>query len=249
MATNVSGAQAARSSGNRVLCWIEALALGAIVPAGILGVDKLMSASIPTATHGSAEQRFLLWVSHGMIVEWALVAVVWLMLRRRGSSFKELGVWRAGTWAAWVLALGLAALSIANNLRFFGFLHIPIMSAFLPRGFHLIASLMIGTTAAFCEEVLFRAFLMSEFAGAGYGKLMQVLIPGLAFGLAHAGYGSQGWYAWIGVAVPTAFLGMIWGVAYLLGRRSLVPVMVAHFLNDATALSWLLFLPFTMPPR
>jgi len=249
MATNVSGTQAARSSRNRILCWIEALALGVIVPAGILGIDKLMSASIFAATHGSVEQRFLLWVSHGMIVEWALVAAVWVALRWRGSSFKDLGVWRFGTWYAWVLALALAALSIANNLRFFGFLHIPVSNAFFPRGFHLIASLMIGTTAAFCEEVLFRAFLMTEFARAGYGKLMQVLVPGLAFGLAHAGYWNQGWYAWLGIAVPTAILGMLWGVAYLPGRRGLVPVMVAHFLNDATALSWLLFLPFTMAPR
>ncbi|HXX45047.1 MAG TPA: CPBP family intramembrane glutamic endopeptidase [Candidatus Acidoferrales bacterium] len=249
MTTNMSEAQAAGAPSGRIRCWIEALALGLIVPGGVWAVDKIMAGSIPAATHGSAEQRFLLWVSHGMIVEWALVALVWLMLRQRGASLKDLGTWRFGTWYAWVLALGLAALSVASSLRFLRFMHIPLSNAFLPTGFHLVASLMIGTTAGFCEEVLFRAFLMSEFAGAGYGKLLQVLIPGLAFGLAHAGYWSQGWYAWLGIALPTAILGMLWGVAYLLGRRSLVPVMVAHFLNDATALSWILFLPFMMSAR
>ena len=44
--------------------------------------------------------------------------------------------------------------------------------------------------------------------------------------------------------VPTAFLGMMWGVAYLLGRRALLPCMVAHFLNDATALAWVGFFMF-----
>lgn len=249
MATKLSGAQPAHSSRNRILCWLEALALGLFVPGGVWAVDKIMAASIPAATHGSSEQRFLLWVSHGMIVEWGLVAVVWLALRKRGSSFQDLGTWRIGTWPAWLLALGLTALSIANNLRFFHFLHIPISYAFLPPGFHLTASLMIGTTAAFCEEVLFRAFLMSEFAGAGYGRVLQVLVPGLAFGLAHAGYWNQGWFAWLGIALPTAILGMLWGVAYLLGRRGLVPVMVAHFLNDATALAWIVYLPFMMPAR
>ena len=29
---------------------------------------------------------------------------------------------------------------------------------------------------------------MTEFAKAGYGKGMQIFIPGLAFGLSHAGY-------------------------------------------------------------
>ena len=42
----------------------------------------------------------------------------------------------------------------------------------MPPGFHLVAALLLGITAGFCEEVLFRAFLMTEFANqlqkAGY---------------------------------------------------------------------------------
>lgn len=70
-------------------------------------------------------------------------------------------------------------------------------------------------------------------------------MPGLAFGLAHAGYLNQGFLAWLGVMLPTAFLGMMWGIAFLLGRRSVVPGVVAHFLNDATALPWILFFMIT----
>ena len=103
----------------------------------------------------------------------------------------------------------------------------------------------MGTTAGFCEEVLFRGFLMTEFAKAGYGKGIQVLIPGLAFGLSHAGYLSQGFLPWLGIAGPVACIGMIWGTAYLLGRRSLVPAIVGHFLNDATALPWIMFFLIT----
>jgi membrane protease YdiL (CAAX protease family) len=71
-------------------------------------------------------------------------------------------------------------------------MHIPIAYAFMPLGFHLVAALLLGITAGFCEEVQFRAFLMTEFANASYGKVMQVLMPGVAFGLAHAGYLNQG---------------------------------------------------------
>jgi len=37
----------------------------------------------------------------------------------------------------------------------------------------------------------------------------------------------------------------MWGIAYLVGGRSLVPAIVAHFLNDATALPWITFFMLT----
>jgi len=91
---------------------------------------------------------------------------------------------------------------------------------------------------------------MTEFAQAGYGKLAQVVLPGIAFGFAHLGYFVHGFIAGVGIMVPTAVLGMLWGVAYLLGRRGLVPCIVAHFLNDSTALPWIAFFMFSGgPPR
>jgi membrane protease YdiL (CAAX protease family) len=102
---------------------------------------------------------------------------------------------------------------------------LPILYAFLPHGFHLLAALILGVTAGFCEEVLFRALLMTQFAKAVYGRAIEVLIPGLAFGLAHAGYLNQGFLVWLGIVLPTAFLGIMWGVAYLLGRHSLLPTI------------------------
>jgi len=192
--------------------------------------------------HGSAEQRFLLWTAGPAVVEWLFVLIVWCLLKARGSSFGVIGVWRCGTWPAWLMALLFGGLSIASNLRFLPMLHIPISYAFWPRSaFHLSTALLVGITAGFCEEVLFRAFLMTEFAEVGHGKLTQVIAPGIAFGLSHAGYLNQGFLPWLGIMLPTAFVGMMWGVSYLLGGRGLLPAMVAHFLNDATALHWIAF--------
>jgi len=241
MDTHISSVPTAGASSGRLGCWLESLILGLGIPAAIWIVSKLISLSFSAAVHGSAEQRFLFWILGGGIVEWGFVAVVWFVLRTRGSSFKGIGVWRLGRWPGWVMALLFAALSIGSNLRFLPRMHIPISYAFMPPGFHLVAALLMGITAGFCEEVLFRAFLMTEFANASYGNVMQVLMPGVAFGLAHAGYLNQGLLTWLGIMLPTAFLGMMWGIAYLLGRRGLLPVMVAHFLNDATALPWIAF--------
>jgi Type II CAAX prenyl endopeptidase Rce1-like len=85
---------------------------------------------------------------------------------------------------------------------------------------------------------------MTEFAHAGYGRTAQVILPGLAFGFSHLGYSVHGAIAAVGIMVPTALLGMIWGAAYLLGRRQLLPCVVAHFLNDFTALPWIGFFMF-----
>jgi membrane protease YdiL (CAAX protease family) len=246
MDAEVSKIKELAPSSGQFRCWAESLVLGLGIPSVIWTISKLISTSIPAAVHGSPEQRFLFWISAGVIVEWLFVVGLWFVLRHRGLSFGNLGVWRLGTWPAWVMALLFASLSIASNLRLLPRMHIPISNAFLPHGFHLAAALTMGITAGFCEEVLFRAFLMTQFATAGYGKAMQVFVPGLAFGIAHAGYLNQGFLVWLGIMLPTAFLGMMWGIAYLLGRHSLVPSMVAHFLNDATALPWILFFMITM---
>ena len=146
-----------------------------------------------------------------------------------------------------MLTLAVAALSIASNLRFLSAMHIPISYAFLlPLGIHLYAALVLGITAGFCEEVLYHGFLMTQFDKAGYGKIVQVIFPGVVLGLAHLGYAaSQGILNTLGIALPTAFIGMMWGLAYLLGRRSLLPCIVAHFLNDSTALPWIVYFMFT----
>ena len=228
-----------------VRLWTEFVMLGLGLPAAIWVASKLIKLSIPAATHGSPGERFLWWIAGTAIAEWLFVLGVVLILRGRQLSLRDIGVWRVGNWKAWLLALGFAALGIAGNLRFLPRMGVPISAAFFPQGFHLVASLMMGITAGFCEEVLFRAFLMTEFANAGYRKVAQVLIPGVAFGLSHAGYLNQGFLPWLGIAVPTAFGGMLWGVSYLLGRRSLVPAILAHFLNDATALPWISFFMVT----
>jgi membrane protease YdiL (CAAX protease family) len=200
--TSVSEVRSDGAWSGRLLCWVESLILGLGMPAGIWVVSRSISLYIPAAIRGSREQRFLFWILGGVIVEWSFVLALWFVLRTRKSSFRDLGVWRMGTWTAWTLALLTAFLSIASNLRFLPRMHVPVYYAFMPHGFHLVAALLMGTTAGFCEEVLFRGFLMSEFFKAGYGKGVQVFIPGLAFGLSHCSSSRMHWHD-VGRCLPT----------------------------------------------
>ncbi len=225
-------------------CWLEWVLFGFGLPGLIAGASKLVQSVIPATQHGTLEQRYLLSLVGPVTAEWVFVIAVLLILKRRHESFRELGVGRWGNWGGWGFALLFAGLTIASNLRFLPRMGIPISYAFAPRGFHLAASLATGITAGFCEEVLFRGLLMTHFAQAGYGKAAQVVIPGLSFRFSHLGYAVHVFLAGAGIMAPTAILGMMWGVAYLLGRRALIPCVVAHFLNDSTALAWVGFLMF-----
>lgn len=225
-------------------CWLEWLALGFGLPALISACSKLVSLSVPAARTGVLGQRYIWSLVGPVAAEWVFVAGAFLLVRRRGESLREIGVWRMSNWAGWITALAFAAITIASNLRFFPRMDIPIHYAFTPTGFHLAASLLTGITAGFCEELLFRGLLMTHFAKAGYGRASQIIVPGISFGFSHLGYAVHGFVAAVGIMAPTAFLGMLWGISYLLGRKALLPCMVAHFLNDATALSWVGFFMF-----
>src|SRR5256884_5389347 len=145
-----------------VRLWTEFVILGLGLPAAIWVAEKLIKLSIPAATHGSPGERFLWWIAGPAIAEWLFVLGVVFVLRQRQLSLRDIGVWRVGDWRAWVFALFVAALAIGGKLRFLPRLNVPISSVFVPHGFHLSAALKLGFTAEFCDEVIFRAFLMSE---------------------------------------------------------------------------------------
>jgi len=241
MTAPVSGDQLSPLHTSKAQSWLTCLALSLAVPALYLSIQKLLAVFVPATLHGSTIQRYCIGITALTSAEWIVVLVLLALLHSRGETLRDLDTWHWGTWLAWVIALGIALLSVANGLRILPRLGIPRSAIFQPTLFHIYAALLIGITAGFCEEVIFRGFMMTEFARMGYGKLVQVVVPGFFFGLAHLAFLKHGVGVAVGVMVPTAIMGMIWGTAYLAGRRSLLPCMVAHFLNDSTALPWILF--------
>jgi len=85
-----------------------------------------------------------------------------------------------------------------------------------------------------CEEVFFRGFVQGAFT-RWRGSIVGIVVGALIFGFAH--YSPELWYR----TASAAFLGLIYGTVYL-WKRSLIPVIVAHALNDtiAFALAFLL---------
>ena len=89
----------------------------------------------------------------------------------------------------------------------------------------------LAPTAGFCEEFLYRGFLLAEVSGWFHSVVWGVVVSSVAFGLAHVYQGVNG-------MLRAALLGAL--LAYPVVRLgSLYPSMTAHFLIDAAALLWL----------
>jgi len=78
-----------------------------------------------------------------------------------------------------------------------------------------------------CEEIFFRGFVQGSFT-RWRGSTVGIVVGALVFGFAH--YNPVLWFRTVGAI----FLGLIYGIIYE-RRKSLIPVMVAHALNDTIA--------------
>jgi membrane protease YdiL (CAAX protease family) len=93
------------------------------------------------------------------------------------------------------------------------------------------AVLIISPTAAFCEEFLFRGYLLTQLHDWLHSLLWAWVVSSVAFGLAHF---YQGWSGMIRAGLLGALLAypvVRWG--------SLYPAMLAHWMIDTVALLWL----------
>ncbi|MBP6011898.1 MAG: CPBP family intramembrane metalloprotease [Alphaproteobacteria bacterium] len=166
---------------------------------------------------------------------------VWLYCLIRGHRFADLGFSRAGTPVAWIVVLALQGLLFAIEMRG------PIGTVgdrF--NTYALYSSFMIATTAAFSEELFFRGFLIEVLRRGGFSNVIQVVISSLLFGAVHLTYIPRDVYGWT-IPIGTAILGLFWGAIYIWGKRSLWPVIAAHFVNDFVVLPAAFYLMLSHP--
>ncbi|MEM7740897.1 MAG: CPBP family intramembrane glutamic endopeptidase [Pseudomonadota bacterium] len=95
---------------------------------------------------------------------------------------------------------------------------------------HLLMLLLLSwTTAAIGEEMIFRGFLMTRvadlFGRSAMSWVVALVLSSIIFGSLHAYQGING-------MLVTGMVGFIFGVWYLIGRRNLLPLIIAHGLVD-----------------
>lgn len=195
----------------------------------------------------SLRARATVELTGAMIAEIIVLILLVLFLRRCGVSLRQIGLWAPSPARGWIAALLVAALFIGFNLALplQGQKHLGEVSLF-----HIYNSLLAGVGAGFMEEILFRGFLMSELAWAGFGKAVQVIVSAILYGLVHSAWGiTSGMFTWQmvgGAVIGTGIFGLFCAVVYLLSRRSLMPVIVGHAVIGIVIEPWLFLVALSM---
>jgi membrane protease YdiL (CAAX protease family) len=101
---------------------------------------------------------------------------------------------------------------------------------FRPSWLKLLA-LLVAIASGFCEEMIFRKWLMDLLQHKGFGALVQLAASAIAFGFVHAIWGVMrgSLRAAMGAMIATGGLGLALALVYLVSHRVVLPCIVAHF--------------------
>lgn len=204
-------------------------------------------ALLPATTPRQTVARHALFA---ILLAWWLFAVILFLLRQRRQSLRDLGWGRPGRPWSWVGALLVAFLYAALVLSGPIGHNAPWLTDW--SAYRLSLALGIGISAGFCEETVFRGFVMRQLADAGRGPTFQVICSAVLFSAAHVGWGALTHGGHLAAVLPallgTAVLGCALAIVYLLSGRALAPVVAAHALIDFAIEPWLLLFAVTARP-
>jgi membrane protease YdiL (CAAX protease family) len=151
---------------------------------------------------------------------WFTVALWWLITRKKRSFAESFGTRTTSFSRDFALGFLLGAIWVA----IYGLMGWPGFESMFVFDMAKLASLPTSFSAGFCEEFLFRGFIIMMIAKAGGNKRSQIVWSSLAFGLAHLHWGPIG-------ALFTVALGASFAAATV-KRGNVWTAVVAHTLLD-----------------
>jgi membrane protease YdiL (CAAX protease family) len=172
------------------------------------------------------------------VSQWLLAILTFVIVLITSTGFAEFRAVPLGTFAKWLALLlmtSLGGLGVVLVLEARGWWpeESKWVYALIPRTNQekLWAGALVAPTAGFCEEFVYRGYLLGQLSNYLHSMVWAWIISSVAFGMAHS-------YQKLNGAARAALLGALlaWPVVRL---GSIYPSMAAHFLIDAVALAWL----------
>lgn len=175
---------------------------------------------------------------HGRVVLYAQILVlqslwagyIWIGIRRSRTSLRALvddstwtalrwlrylGIGIAG-WVAWmVISSGLGTVLRPDTEQLRG-----LQAMFPKTTLERILWVGFALTAGFCEELVYRGYLLKQFRAIIDSTLAAIVLQALVYGLAHLVLPAQ-------MVISVGLLGVLLGVLAV-WQRSLVPGMILH---------------------
>ncbi len=170
-----------------------------------------------------------------MIIEYSILLGILLVIYREKTSLRSIGLVRPRV-ADIFLGLGffvfayILVSSLGYLLTRLGIPSNDSVDFLVARASEMEGWwLAISITAAICEEIAFRGFLITRLRTvARRGWFLPVLLSSFAFGAGHA-------YQGVGGLILLTILGLLFGGLFLFSR-SLWPAIIAHFIIDISAI-------------
>ena len=161
------------------------------------------------------------------------------LLGFRIPMFENLGL-SFGTfapWFAWILALLVTVSYVIYTFKVIPFVLKMQREISV---FKLVGLLAI--VGGILEEVVFRRWLMDLLLGLGFGFVIQILISGIAFGVAHIIWGLFGKDRQFskGAFIASTILGFSLAIVYLIGSRNIGPCIISHSMINIIIEPWLM---------
>lgn len=165
-----------------------------------------------------------------LALQWVWAAYVWFGVRRAGGGLRALiddVPWTVRRWLRYV-AIGLAGLIVWIVLGAgLGAILRPSaeqlhgLQAMLPQtSEERLLWMGFVLSAAICEEVVYRGYLLRQFNAAAGSQLVAVVLQAVIYSCAHLTLGMP-------MVVSVGLLGVLLGLIAV-WQRSLVPCMIVH---------------------
>jgi membrane protease YdiL (CAAX protease family) len=221
-----------------VLCWMVAAALG-----------PLLRIAVTPHPAPTSLREIVAWrAATGLPISWLVLGATVLILKARGATLRDIGWGRPAPVWGWLAAAAVTAFFLLGSFRGPGCRGLCFIDsrAWLTDWslFRTLTSVAIGITAGICEETMFRGFVMGQARDGGAPWPVQALLSGVLFGVAHLGLaGMTGHFdlrAAFGIVTGTTVFGVMFACVYLLSRRSLMPVILAHGIFAFTTEPWMM---------
>jgi uncharacterized protein len=140
---------------------------------------------------------------------------------------------------AWILAAIVGIAYVAYTLKAIPFIAGMQREISLFKLLGIIAAVVGGIV----EEVFFRRWVMDTLMFRGFASVTQVIISGIAFGLAHASWtllSKRDLKFSLPAIISTSILGVFLAIIYLAGGRNLGPCIFAHIMINVVIEPWLM---------
>jgi membrane protease YdiL (CAAX protease family) len=201
-----------------------------LIPIAVSSVAAWYQHGLPNAQLPDMSFRLSSYITV-LLLEWFVVFLIWLALKRRGLLISSLVAGRWETGGAFFRDLGLAVGFLIVVIPLVGLLaHLlggetsAYLAKMLPMTvLELVVWLACAATAGFCEELIFRGYLTRQFSAWTGSRIWAIVLQGIVFGLAHGYYQKL----MVVIVIQGWLLGLL---AYW--RKSLRPGMLAHGLQD-----------------